>query len=226
MIVVTPEHWTNFFLNNMPSFCLGLAEEYAGPFEEESSIGIPKAVVPGHQRLASALASELSKTMDLSFSHELLLDHGIMVPLHFLTPSMDVPIIPIIVNCLASPMPPLARCHKFGQALRMAVDAWSERVALVGTGGLSHWPAMPEAGKINAEFDLRFLDAFVDGRAEPVTAYSDSEIENQAGPGGQEIRTWVVVAGAGRSAKGSILAYEPIPAWSTGCGIAALDLIS
>ena len=45
-----------------------------------------------------------------------------------------------------------------GEALRRACDSVPERIALVGTGGISHWPATPDSGKINEEWDRDFLD--------------------------------------------------------------------
>src|SRR5262249_57258488 len=97
-------------------------------------------------------------------------DHGVMVPLHLLGASL--PVIPIIVNCLAGMPAPLHRCHTLGVALRRTVGPWPERVAILGTGGLSHCPAMPESGPIGLDFHRRFLDAFVGGRTDTFLRYS------------------------------------------------------
>jgi Catalytic LigB subunit of aromatic ring-opening dioxygenase len=143
------------------------------------------------------------------------------VPLHLL--GATLPVIPIIVNCLAGLPAPLHRCHALGVALRRTVSRWPERVAILGTGGLSHWPAMPESGRINRDFDRRFLDAFVGGRIETFLRYPRETLEAEAGPGGHEIRTWITVAAAAGEGHGSVLTYQPVPAWSTGCAVAALD---
>ena len=143
LVVVSPEHWANFFLDHMPSFCIGIADEFWGPTDEEF-VKIPRRRVPGAARLARALAAGLAEDVDLSSSEELAFDHGVMVPLHLL--GTTLPVIPIIVNCLAGLPAPLHRCHALGTALRRTVDGWPERVAILATGGLSHWPAMPESG--------------------------------------------------------------------------------
>jgi 2,3-dihydroxyphenylpropionate 1,2-dioxygenase len=218
LIVITPEHWWNFFLNNMPSFCLGIGESFEGP--AENWLRIPRSTVKGAPKHARALFEAMSHEIDLSFSKEIILDHGSMVPLSLFTPRMDLPVIPLFVNCLTRPLPPLRRSLRMGEVLGEIVRAWPERVGLIATGGISHWPAMPEAGKINEEFDRRFLEAITNGRGEEFTGYSDDEIETEAGPGAHEIRTWLAVAGAVQGGKGEIVAYEPIPAWATGCGLA------
>jgi len=221
LIVVSPEHWANFFLDNMPSFCVGIADEFSGPTDEKF-VNIPRPSVRGHARLARALAEGIAEDMDLSISQETAFDHGVMLPLHLLR--TELPVIPIIVNCLAGMPAPLHRCHALGVAFRRTVDHWPERVALLGTGGLSHWPAMPESGQIRIDFDRRFLDAFLSGKIESFLCYPKEQIEAEAGPGGHEIRTWITVAGAANGARGSLLAYQPVPAWSTGCAVAALEI--
>jgi 2,3-dihydroxyphenylpropionate 1,2-dioxygenase len=220
LVVVSPEHWANFFLDHMPSFCIGLADEYWGPTDEEF-VKIPRRRVQGNARLARALAAGVAEDVDLSSSEEMAFDHGVMVPLHLLGTAL--PVIPIIVNCLAGLPAPLHRCHALGAAIRRTVDRWPERVAILGTGGLSHWPAMPESGRIGMEFDRRFIDAFIGGRIDTFLRYSRQALEVEAGPGGHEIRTWIAVAAAAGDARGTLLAYQPVPAWSTGCALAALD---
>ena len=220
MVVVSPEHWANFFLDHMPSFCIGLADEFWGPTDEEF-VKITRRRVQGDARLARSLATGIAEEVDLSSSQELALDHGAMVPLHLLDTSL--PVIPIIVNCLAGLPAPLHRCHALGVAIRRTVDRWPERVAILGTGGLSHWPAMPQSGRIGLDSDRRFIDAFVGGRIHTFLHYPREALEAEAGPGGHEIRTWIAVAAAAGNARGSLLAYQPVPAWSTGCAVAVLD---
>jgi 2,3-dihydroxyphenylpropionate 1,2-dioxygenase len=220
LVIVSPEHWANFFLDNMPSFCIGIADEFSGPTDEKF-VNIERRSVPGNARLARALAESIAE-VDLSTSQEMAFDHGVMLPLHLL--QTEVPVIPIIVNCLAGMPAPLHRCHALGVAIRRAVDGWPERVALLGTGGLSHWPAMPESGQIGIDFDRRFLDAFLSGRIESFLHYPKEKLEAEAGPGGHEIRTWIAVAGAAGNALGTLLTYQPVPAWSTGCAVAVLEI--
>ena len=97
------------------------------------------------------------QTVDVAYAEEWKFDHGIFVPLHFLTPDYDLPIVPANINCQGPPLTPLKRAWAFGEALRSAADAVPERIALVATGGISHWPATPDSGKINEAWDREFL---------------------------------------------------------------------
>jgi hypothetical protein len=117
-------------------------------------------------------------------------------------------------------MPSLKRCRQVGAFVRDVIERWPEpkRVAVIGTGGLSHWVGLPGTGRVNAEFDRWFLDCLVAGKGdEVITKYKKAEeLEQVAGKGGQEVRDGLAVAGAMPAhLKPRVLSYEPIP----GCGI-------
>jgi 2,3-dihydroxyphenylpropionate 1,2-dioxygenase len=147
-----------------------------------------------------------------------------MVPLHFLTPNYDLPVIPANINCQGPPLTPLARTWAFGEAVRRACDGVPERIALIGTGGISHWPATPDSGKINAAWDREFLERFIANRREELVSYTDEETLRDAGQGGFEIRTFLAVAGATEGATGELLFYAPIPIFAVGCTVAEMTV--
>lgn len=226
LVICSNEHFINFFYDNLPPFCVGMADRYLGPVEPW--LGMPQAWVPGQHKLGEWIVSHaLEHDFDLSLSQELRLDHGVMAVLHFLTPDMDLPIVPIIQNCSINPMPTLGRCYQLGQELGRAIAEWpaqGERVALVGAGGLSHWAGLPQMGQINESFDRRFLDLVARGQAKKALALTPSEIE-AAGNGAHEIRSWLTVAGAMGGRPGRLLAYEPIHAWVTGMAVATWSVV-
>ncbi len=219
LIICSNEHFTNFFLDNFPPFCIGVGEQHVGPAEDW--IRIPRGRLPGHPALGRWLVERAyAEEFDPAFSEDLCLDHGIMTVLHFLSPGWRVPVVPIVQNCGVAPMPSLGRCYRLGGALRRAIEAWPSpaRIALIGAGGLSHWVGMPGMGRIDADFDRWFLDRLAAGRVEEVLALSDAELE-RAGNGAHEIRSWLTVAGAVPGKAARVLAYEPIAPWVTGMGV-------
>ena len=75
----------------------------------------------------------------------------------------------------------------------------------------------PDA-QVNAAWDTWFLKQLVTVDLDAVTSLGDEGLEDRAGSGGHEIRTWL----AGFAAAGRPLAwtsYEPVPEWITGMGI-------
>ena len=143
LIVIAAEHFANFFMNNMPAYAMGMAETYDGPIEEPTWLRIPHRTVRGNPGLSRRIICEIQQTVDVAYAEEWRFDHGIMVPLHFLDPDNSLTVIPANINCQGPPLTPLTRAWAFGEALRRAADAVPERIAVVGTGGISHWPATP-----------------------------------------------------------------------------------
>jgi len=226
LIVVAAEHFANFFMNNMPAFCIGIGDRYEGPIEDQEWLKIPKTSVPGAADLGTRLTKEVLKTVDTAYAEEWKFDHGIMVPLHFLTPNYDLPIIPVNINCQGPPLTPLHRAWAFGEALRRACDSVPEKIAVVGTGGISHWPATPDSGKINEPWDRDFLDRLMRNDREALLSYSDEETYRDAGQGGFEIRTYIAIAAAA-GGLGELQFYTAeLPIFAVGCTVAKFSIDS
>jgi aromatic ring-opening dioxygenase catalytic subunit (LigB family) len=223
LVIVAAEHFANFFMNNMPSFAVGMADRYEGPIEDPQWLGIARTAVPGNSELSLRLIREVMQTVDLAYAEEWKFDHGVMVPLSFLTPRYDLPVIPVNINCQGPPLAPLHRAWAFGEALRRAADLVPERIALVGTGGISHWPATPDSGKINENWDREFLRRWQANDKEALLSYTDEATYRDAGQGGFEIRTFISVAAAAQG-QGSLQYYRPIPIFSVGCTVATMEI--
>jgi aromatic ring-opening dioxygenase catalytic subunit (LigB family) len=223
LIIVAAEHFANFFMNNMPAFAVGLAEGYEGPIEDPAWLGIPRTRIPGNASLSLRLIREMMQTVDLAYAEEWKFDHGIMVPLSFLTPRYDLPVIPVNINCQGPPLSPLHRSWALGEALRRAADAVPERIALVGTGGISHWPATPDSGKINEAWDREFLRRWQANDKPAMLSYTDESTYRDAGQGGFEIRTFISIAAAAQG-RGRLQHYRAIPIFAVGCTVATMSI--
>lgn len=221
IVMFVNDHLQNFPYSNMPAFCIGLAPAYDAPSAGGARLmRLPPRKVPGLPAWGMALLeSGLAGGFDFAYSYEIESWDELSVPLHFLLPEADVPIVPIYTNCGAPPLPILQRCYDMGAFVGAFVRARpaGERVALVATGGISHWVGTPETGRINTEFDHRVLDHVARADLGPLLRLTYAEIERDAGNGGQEIRNWMALLGAVPGWKGEILAYEPIAEWITGC---------
>ncbi len=225
LMVVAAEHFGNFFMNNMPAFCIGIGETYEGPIEDPEWLKIEKTRIPGAPELGRRLTREIMNTVDVAYAEEWKFDHGIMVPLHFLTPDYELPIIPVNVNCQGPPLTPLHRAWAFGEAIRRACDAVPEKIAVVGTGGISHWPATPDSGKINEEWDREFLDRLMRNDRDALLDYNDEDTYREAGQGGFEIRTFIAAAAAAGGA-GELQFYTAeLPIFAVGCTVARFNIV-
>ncbi len=221
LLVLTSEHWANFFLDHIGAFCLGLAESYEGPVEPW--LKIEKATIQGNAEFSRNLVDHCyANNFEVSFSHEMKFDHGTMVPLHFLTPEMNLPVVPVFFNTLAPPRPSPARCIELGRVIGEFVRSSELKVGLGATGGLSHDPAETNHGIIDTGFDERFLSDITTGDLQALANYSDADIAG-AGAGTPEILAWFALAGALNGPQGKIISYEPIKEWATGMSVVQFD---
>ncbi len=219
VLLLTSEHWNNFFLDHASAFCIGRGNSFDGPVEPWLKIARTK--VPGNPALAERMLSHCYEAgFELSHSHELKLDHGSMIPLHFLTPDMATSIVPIFFNTLAPPRPRASRCHALGRHLRTMLDASPERIAVVATGGLSHDPGEVNHGVIDVEFDRTFMQRMSQSDEAALCSYSDAELL-AAGAGTLELLAWICLAGIMGRERPSVVAYEAVKPWATGTGMLA-----
>jgi len=221
LVIFANDHLQNFFYDNMPAYCIGLADSYEAPSSGSSAfLKIPERRVPGDGVWARRLLKAgWDAGFDFAFSQDLEFWDDASVPLHFLLPEATVPIVPVMTNCAAPPLPPPKRSYQLGAFVREFIEKEcprDERVALLGSGGISHWVGTPETGKINEDFDQQVLDWVRQGRGEALAGLSYEEIETGGGNGGQELRNWIAVLGAVPGCKGEVLSYEPVRDWITG----------
>jgi hypothetical protein len=217
LILLTSEHWANFFLDHIGAFCVGRADRYRGPIEPW--LNVEKAEVRGDPGLAAELLeASYDSGIEPSFAYEMEFDHGTMVPLHFLAPKMDRAVVPIMFNTLAAPQPSARRCLEFGRVIGDVARRSTKRIGLIATGGLSHDPGERNHGMIDSEFDRGFLAAMSSGDAARLGGYTRSDFA-AAGAGAFELLSWIALSGAIGAAQGEVVAYEAVKPWATGIGL-------
>jgi len=254
LVVIGPDHFHGNFYDLMPPFVLGVAEA-----EAFGDFGSRSGPLPVASALAWSVHAGLARDgFDIALSYALTVDHGIVQSYDMVRDQADLPLVPLVVNTAAPPLPSMTRCVALGKSLGTAIRAADAgRVLILASGGLSHWlpsndprnasvPAERRAAVIhgrrdvrafsatreprvralggnpdapvNAAWDSWFLKQLVTADLDPVTDLGDEGLEERAGSGGHEIRTWL----AGFAAAGRPLvwtSYQPVPEWITGMGI-------
>ncbi|VCU68722.1 2,3-dihydroxyphenylpropionate/2, 3-dihydroxicinnamic acid 1,2-dioxygenase [Pigmentiphaga humi] len=219
LVVVSDDHLHNFFLDNLPAFCIGAAPSYPTPVEHW--LKVDRQVLAGHADLGAHLIGEAMQSgFDPALSMDLTLDHGIIAPLHLAGVAGGIPVVPVLVNCVQPPLPTMLRAHEWGRMLGGAIRRFEgvERVSILATGGLSHDIATPRMGLLNEAFDREFLARLAGGDAEALVRYAAEHV-HEAGNGAEEIRTWLIAHGAAGGAPFQTLYYKAVADWYTGIGL-------
>ncbi|KAA2235443.1 class III extradiol dioxygenase family protein [Salinarimonas soli] len=225
-VVIFNDHGNSFFLDRVPTFAVGCAEEYRPADEGWGPRPIPpfKGAVDLSWHLIDTL---VENRFDPMICQEIDVDHGIQVPmeLFFGRPeAWPVRVVPIFVNVIQYPIPLPSRCYEMGRVLRRAIESFrgDERVVVIGTGGLSHQLQGARAGFVNPEADRAFLR---DIAADPgrLAAMSREQYVETFGSEGAELMMWLVMRGAMNAEVEVRHSHYFVPASMTGAGMIVLE---
>ena len=200
IVMFDTDHLNTFFFDNLPVFAIGVTDAFKGPNDEPRSVPIytipSRADVARHVRAAAIAAG-----FDLAMTQQFTVDHSVVVPLHFMTPNMNVPVIPIFVAGHVPPLPSARRCFEFGAAVKRALESYPEnlRVAVIGTGSFSLevWGPRSAPGKTDGvpdpEWAKRACALVGDGAYDTLIAEASEAQMLKAGNVGGEILNWIAM---------------------------------
>ncbi|QYX82581.1 3-carboxyethylcatechol 2,3-dioxygenase [Streptomyces akebiae] len=191
VVLYAPDHYNGFFYKEMPPFCLATEAHAVGDF------GTSAGPLSVDTAAARALArGVLDRGVDLTVSARMTVDHGFAQPLEVLFGGIDkVPVVPVFVNGVATPLGPVGRVRALGTAIGRAAAELDRRVLFLASGGLSHDPPVP----VLDGAPPRVADALIEGR--PPTPEQRAKAEQR-------------VVQAGRDYAAGSTAMIPInPAW-------------
>jgi hypothetical protein len=235
LIVIGDDQNENFNEQNLPQLAMFVGDG----FDAVDRMHPGSAAIPYRSDGARAwrlLESMSERGFEFSsvkrFPDDQLLAHAISPALEVLMPTEAdrIPVILLFVEAIRPPAPTPRRCYELGKAIREALESWTDddaRIAIYGSGGLSHFTAgYPYAaiaddrsryGSISTEFDRQVLAWLETAEADRLAGLSGAELLQH---GDVELRSWIVVAGAIGEARPSSLTYVPLYRALTGLGAA------
>ena len=216
-IVIGDDHYTMFGPHCLPSMLIGIGD-VDGPHEEW--LGHEKAPIASNPALAEHIMEfGFDNGFDWAVAKALTIDHSTFVPYLKVIKDLDnVKMIPVYIAAGVMPLIRTKRCVQLGEMIGRAVEAYEgdERVAIIGTGGLSHWVGAADMGKVNEEFDHQLIDMIKRRDIDAMLALTDEYVLETAGNGAYEYRNWLVAMSAVKEYDCELLCYEPISPWVTG----------
>jgi protocatechuate 4,5-dioxygenase, beta chain len=224
VIVVGDDHYCLFGPHCLPQYLIGIGD-LDGP--EEPWLQIDPYSFDNNIPLAEHIMNYgFDNGFDWGVAKSLTVDHSTMLPIHLSVRPREsgIKIIPVYTASGVSPLLRPRRAYQLGEMLGAAVEAWrgNERVAILGTGGISHWVGSGEMGTVNQVFDQMIIGHVADGDAEALINLSDEYVLKNGGNGAFEIRNWLVAMAAMGASGAELICYEAIPEWIAGCGIVEL----
>lgn len=226
-IIVYNDHANAIDLAMTPTFAIGTSDSYKVADEGWGPRNVPTVV--GHADLSQHLLGSLvDDGFDMTTCQELEVDHGLTVPLSVYCPdpgdAWPCAVVPILVNVIQYPQPTAARCLALGEALGKAIRTYPEniKIAVFGTGGMSHQLAGARAGLINEDFDRMFLEK-IETDPSHLASLSREDYIREAGSEGIELIMWLVMRGAMGPRINRVHETYHVPASNTAAALALFE---
>jgi protocatechuate 4,5-dioxygenase beta chain len=198
-VTFSNDHGLNFFLDKMPTFAVGAADEYTNA-DEGWGLPIYKPMRGAAELSWHIINGLVEDEFDVTTCQQMAVDHALSIPFELAWPDASewpVRVVPIGINTVQHPLPSAKRCLALGRSVHKALQSWQgdERVVIIGTGGLSHQLDGARAGFINKDYDTFCLNNLASD-PDAITRDSIHEIVRLAGTQGVEILNWIAARGA------------------------------
>jgi gallate dioxygenase len=203
IVLIDTDHFNTFYFDNFPTFAVAVDDRFYGPIDDVALM--PPRLLPSHKDLGRHIHDQVVRQeFDASFITNYKVGHSLCVPLYFLTPALDVPVIPVFLNGHLPPMPSAARSYAFGRALGSAIGSWPGdlRVEVIGTGSFSLDVAGPlmspgeNFGVPDIGWARRVIELMTTGRIATLIEDATAPRMLAAGNVGGELLNWIAMIGA------------------------------
>src|SRR5215469_13732919 len=199
LIFLGSDHLETFTMACVPTFAILAGScaiaEFAGRRYE----------LPIHRDMAEDFLNKLIRAdFDLSYSEDAVLGHTFAVPSEFVLGGRQIPIVPFHTNVYLPPLPSPKRCASLGRELARIIGSRPERVALLASGGMSHYPGTWKYPEPEFEFDRWVISELEHGRADSILELTVEQLDEA---GNTELLNWAILLGAIGNQPGELLQY-------------------
>jgi 2,3-dihydroxyphenylpropionate 1,2-dioxygenase len=161
----------------------------------------------------------LEREFDVPFTSDGTMDGEEVLTTNFLNPKADKRVMLLFTNGYVPPLPWPKRCYRLGQAIRQILDEVDDRVLVLATGGMSHYPGTPLYGYVDEAFDKNVLALLASGKGSKLADFTPDDLMHS---GNGELINWVITCGICGDVKCHVLDY--IRLWHIGLGYVYWEL--
>lgn len=215
IVVIANDHLDGLFFDNMPAFSVVTGPQAIGPYWYESEI----MHLPSYNALIaedaakSILRSGREEGIYFSQLHDFKIDHAFTLPLSFVRPEADIPIVPIVTNTFGYPLVPTQHWFNLGRFLRSEIESWPAnlRVTIVASFNLTVEVGGPKAGKYNMEFTRWLVDQMRAGNCDELVASLTVPRLIREGNSTSEFLNYISLLGVIEDRKPAFIEHKPVP---------------
>jgi len=201
------DHVETFSVTCVPSFAIVAGSRAVAKFAGREHN------LPIHREMAEDILNKLvvDHDFDMAYSEDAELGHAFSIPFEFLIGKRNIPVIPFFTNVYVPPLPTPRRCEALGRAIAQIIKGRKERVAIVASGGMSHFPGTSKYTSPEFDFDRWLISQFETGNADALLNMTGTQLDEV---GNTELLNWAVMFGAIGHVEGELIDY--LPTWHHG----------
>ena len=200
VIVIGSDHLETFFLSAVPTFAI-----IAGRTCQASFAGRDYDL-PTHPLAEELLDKLVEAGFDMVYSQDAVMGHSFAAVYEWVIEGRSIPVVPVFVNTYLPPLPKARRCEALGKAIRDVIEKASERVAIVASGGMSHYPGTWKYPQPAFDFDWWAIAQMERGNPGALLDLTNEQLDEV---GNTEMLPWMVLFGAIGNQPGELLTYQP-----------------
>ncbi len=195
------DHLETFSIDCVPTFAIVAGSRALAEFAGRSYD------LPIHREMAEDLLDKLvGADFDLAYSEDAVLGHTFAVPFEFVIAGRDIPVIPIHTNVYLPPLPSPRRCAALGREIAKVVASRPERVAMIASGGMSHYPGTWKYPQPEFDFDKWMIAELERGNVDALFNMTTEQLDEV---GNTELLPWSIMLGAIGAVPGELVQYTP-----------------
>jgi len=199
-IVIGSDHLETFFLSAVPTFAIVAGQESKASFAGRD-YALP--VDPLAEELLEKL---VAAGFDMTYSQDAVLGHSFAAVYEWVIEGRKIPVVPVFVNTYLPPLPTARRCQQLGAAIRTVIADSDRRVAIIASGGMSHYPGTWKYPQPAFDFDWWAIAQMERGNIDALLSLTSEQLDEV---GNTEMLPWMVMFGAIGRQCGELLTYQP-----------------
>ena len=201
------DHVETFSVTCIPSFAIVAGDRAIAKFAGREHN------LPIHREMAEDILNKLvvDHHFDIAYSEDAELGHAFSIPFEYVIGTRNIPVIPFFTNVYVPPLPTPKRCAALGRAIADIVKGRKERVAIIASGGMSHFPGTSKYLHPEFDFDRWLVSQFEIGNTDALLNMTGTQLDEV---GNTEMLSWAVMFGALGTTSGELIDY--IPTWHHG----------
>jgi aromatic ring-opening dioxygenase catalytic subunit (LigB family) len=201
------DHVETFSVTCVPSFAIVAGNRAIAKFAGREHN------LPIHREMAEDILNKLvvDYSFDIAYSEDAELGHAFSIPFEYVIGGRNIPVIPFFTNVYVPPLPTPRRCAALGKAMAEIVKGRKERVAIIASGGMSHFPGTTKYMHPEFDFDRWLVSQFEVGNTDALLNMTGTQLDEV---GNTEMLSWAVMFGAIGPMEGELIDY--IPTWHHG----------